>query len=54
MATAVIQAQDIVPEFATVGSRPRLAGIDIAALKLSTLSSVLKIATCNKHGSICH
>ena len=45
--TAIIQAQDTLPEFATVGSRPRLAGIDIAALKFSTLSSVLKIATCN-------
>lgn len=42
------------PEFATVGSRPRVAGIDIAALKFSTLSSVLKIATCNKQAIVSH
>jgi len=52
MSAAAIQAEDILPEFATVGSRPRLAGIDIAALKFSTLSSVLKIATCNKQGIV--
>jgi hypothetical protein len=40
--------QNVAPEFATAGSRPRAAGIDIAALKFSTLSSVLKIATCKK------
>jgi hypothetical protein len=42
------------PEFATVGSRPRVVGIDIAALKFSTLSSVLKIATCNKQAIVSH
>lgn len=47
-----MQAQDILPEFATVGSRPRVAGIDIAALKFSTLSSVLKIATYNKQAIV--
>jgi hypothetical protein len=47
MCIALLHRQDISPEFATVGSRPRAAGIDIAALKFSTLSSVLKMATCN-------
>jgi hypothetical protein len=42
-----MQEQDILPEFAIVGSRPRVAGIDIAALKFSKLSSVLKMATCH-------
>ena len=46
--TALMQEQGILPEFATVGSRPRVAGIDIAALKFSKLSSVLKTATCHK------
>lgn len=54
MSTAVMQKQNILPEFARVGSRPRVAGIDIAALKFSTLSSVLKIATCNKQAILWH
>jgi hypothetical protein len=44
--------QDILPEFAIVGSRPRVAGIDIAALKFSKLSSVLKVATCHNREAV--